>query len=916
MLAASDGAAHLPTTLAGIEAQTAAFDRLIAVDGGSRDTTRALLGDSIARSVLHAPREPYGRLIARGVAALPEARDGDWLWLLAHDAAPHPRALEMLLAHAEAHPSVTVVGPKVMRAEQSDRFAEFGQSMTRLGRSLLLHAGELDQGQRNDDSDRLGVAETGMLVRRDVLEQIGGFDDALPSIDAGLDVGVRARLAGHRVAVEPRARVRRDGGPEHFAARSIGDAHHVAIARRAQLHRRLAYAPLALLPLQWLLVLPLALVRTVAHLLAKRPTAVLAEWQAALAAMAALPAVVRARARIRRSRTVPWSQLRPLRASWRSVRLQRRALGDPERMHVDLDERVGYVEGAGLWVTALALAVGIVHSVQLLGAGAATGGALLPLSGSVAELWGNVLAGQRDALGDVVGAADPFALALALLGSLTPWNPSTAVVVLLFLAPALASLTGFFAIRRLTTTRWAPAIGAAVWAFSPILLLAIAEGRLGAILAHIALPLAVVGMLRAGTSWRTAGAAALAVALVVAGAPSLAPALLVTAVLGAVVAGRRAMRPLLALLPAAALLAPVVVDRVVAGHPLASLADPGVPLRSLPPTPVEAALLAADGTLGGLRKVAALLGEVDAVWLGVALVAPLAVCALAGVVLRPERAWIWVVLLLAGYATAVGASRLALTAVDDAGVAVWAGPGASLALLALVGLAALAAEADPRRAAVPGTLVALAAAAAAVPIVVIAFLAPATVVPAPERRMPAFVDAAAETEPHVGTLVLRALGEQTLAVRVERGSGTTLDALSTAELVRSEPSDRELELAQVAVDLASGGDVDASGVLDELGVRFLLLEPEREGGAAVHDRAQRSLDARGDLQSTGQTVAGLLWQRVAEPVAPEPIRAPWAGALLAAQLLALAGAAVAALPSLRRGARTRTRRTGGTGEWQ
>jgi GT2 family glycosyltransferase len=917
VLAASNGAAYLPATLAAIAAQSTAPDRVIAVDGASKDDSRALLEASGAHSVVAAQRLPYGQLIAKGVASLPAAEEGDWLWLLAHDAAPHPRALQALLAHVESHPSVVVVGPKVMRADVPDRFAEFGQTVTPFGRSLLLHEGELDQGQHDDDSDRLGVAETGMLVRRDVFAAIGGFDPALRSIDAGLDLGVRARLAGHRVAVEPRARVRRAGGPEHFAARAVSDANRVAIARRAQLHRRLVYANPVALVVHWLLLLPLALLRSVAHLLAKRPAAVLAEWRATLVTIVSFTDLARARSRIARSRTVGWAAMRGLRASWRAVRSQRRALGDPEGMQRIVDERVGFVEGAGLWVTALALIVGVVLLPQLIGAGAATGGALLPLSDSLGALWSNALLGVRDAFGDVVGPADPLTIVLALLGSLTPWQPSTAIVVLLFLAPAIASVTAFFAARRLTLSRWVPAVAAAVWALSPVLLAAVADGRLGALLAHLAMPLAVTGLLRAHRSWRSAGAAAIPLALVVAGAPVLLPAMLLLTLVAAAVGWRSPLRPIAALLPAAALIAPVVVGRWLDGSPLAALADPGVPLQAEAPGVLDVALLSADGTLGALEPaLAALLPGVDAMWVALALVVPLALSALAAVVLRPSRAWPWVLLLLAGFVTAVGASRLALTTLDGEPVTVWAGPGVSLMLSALIALAAAAADVDDRRATVPGGVVALVAVLAAVPLIASTFLTPSALVPAPDRRMPAFVDAAAAADPHVGTLVLRPLAEGVLAVDVERGSGTTLDTLSTTELAREEPSEAEAALAQASVDLASGGDVDVSGLLDEHGVRFVLLEEERQGAAGVHDRAQRSLDARGDLQAIGQTGVGLLWQRVeAAPAAMAPAPS-WAGWLLAAQLIALAGAVVAALPSLRRGARVRTRRLEGTGEWR
>ncbi len=917
MLAASNGAAYLPATLAAIAAQTVSPEHLIAVDGASKDDSRALLEASSARSVVVAPRLPYGQLIGKGVASLPAAEDGDWLWLLAHDAAPHPRALQALLAHVDAHPSVVVVGPKVMRADVADRFAEFGQTVTPFGRSLLLHEGELDQGQHDDDSDRLGVAETGMLVRRDVFAAVGGFDPALGSIDAGLDLGVRARLAGHRVAVEPRARVRRAGGPEHFAARSVSDAQRVAISRRAQLHRRLAYANPVALVLHWLLLLPLALLRSVAHLLAKRPAAVLAEWRATIVTLVALAAVARARSRIARSRTVGWAALRGLRASWRSVRSQRRALGDPGSMDRVVDERVGFVEGAGLWVTSLALIVGVVLLPQLIGAGAATGGALIPLADSLGAVWSNALLGTRDAFGEVVGPADPQTVVLALLGSLTPWEPSTAIVILLFLAPAIASVTAFFAARRLTLSRWVPAVVAAVWSLSPVLLAAVADGRLGALIAHLALPLAVTGLLRAHASWRSAGAAAIPLALVVAGAPVLLPMVLLLVLTAAGLGWRSPLRPLAALLPAALLIAPVVVARWREGRSLAALADPGVPLRADPPSVVDLALLSPDGTLSALEPaLAALLPGVDAAWIALALIVPLALSALVGVVLRPSAAWPWVLALLGGFATAVAASRLALTTLDGEPVAVWAGSGLSLVLLSLLALGVLAADVDDRPAAAPGALVALVAVATAVPLIAGTFLSPSALTPAPERRMPAFVDAAAAQDPGVGTLVLRPLAEGVLAVDVERGGGRTLDALSTTQLTREAVSPAEAELAQTAVDLAAGGDVDVTALLDDLGVRFVLLEEERQGAAGAHDRAQRSLDARGDLQSIGQTEAGLLWQRLEAQTAqrePSPAGAGW---LLAAQLLALVGAVIAALPSLRRGARARTRRLAGSGEWQ
>src|SRR5690606_21211102 len=107
-----------------------------------------------------------------------------------HDSAPAADALEQLLRAVEIAPSVAVAGPKAMAWDRPDVIAGFGESMTRFGSSVQLVDGELDQAQHDVLDDVLGVAANGMLVRRGVWEQLGGFDPALQTTDAGLDFSV------------------------------------------------------------------------------------------------------------------------------------------------------------------------------------------------------------------------------------------------------------------------------------------------------------------------------------------------------------------------------------------------------------------------------------------------------------------------------------------------------------------------------------------------------------------------------------------------------------------------------------------------------------------------------------------------------------------------------------------------------
>ncbi|WP_284297510.1 glycosyltransferase [Homoserinibacter gongjuensis] len=232
----------------------------------------------------------HGRHLRRrhrpGVAGRAPAEGAqEWLWLLRADSAPAPDALEALLAAVEVAPSVAVAGPKLVDPDDHARLRSFGVTMSGLGATVALVDDELDQAQYDSVTDVLAVAVDGAIVRRGVWQTVDGLDSGLPSADAGLDLGVRVRLAGHRVVRVPAARVERARRPEDVARKRPASARvRRRIARTAQLHRRFVYAPALAVPLHWLSLLPLALLRSIVQLLAKRPGAVPGEISAAFRA--------------------------------------------------------------------------------------------------------------------------------------------------------------------------------------------------------------------------------------------------------------------------------------------------------------------------------------------------------------------------------------------------------------------------------------------------------------------------------------------------------------------------------------------------------------------------------------------------------------------------------------------------------
>jgi len=871
IIVARTGAASLERTLTALAKQTRQPDTVIAVDAASNDGSAELLAAyGPTQFVTMGAKATLGEAIARALHVVAEpASDNDLLWLLGYDNAPEPEALAHLLAALELAPSVAIAGPKLMRADQPDFIASFGESMTRFGASVQLVDGELDQAQHDVRNDVLGVAAAGMLVRRSVWTALGGFDPGLPSIDAGLDFSVRARLAGHRVALVPGARVASAGGPELFGRRSISDRRRSRIARAAQLHRRLVYARAWTLVPHWLSLLPLAILRAIGQLLAKRPGAVGGEFSSALAVAFGASHVGAARRQLGRTRALGWGAIAPLRLPGHEVR-ERRAqarevASGSEGRAAERESRVGFISGGGLWIIIVAGILGIAAYGTLLGNVAVTGGGILPLATEPGELWRNVGYGWRDIGLGFMGASDPFAYVLAVLGSITFWEPSFSIVLVYVLALPIAAVGAWFCARRLTNRRWLPAIAALLWMLAPPLLGSLATGHLGAILAHLLLPWLVLCSINATRSWAAAAGAGLLFAAVTASAPSLAPALVIAWVAWLFAQPKSAHRLIGIPIPAAALFAPLVLQQIARGNPFGLLADPGVPSAVGAVSGWHLALAAPAPGLDGWQGVfdAMGFGAAGAPLLVAVLLAPLGVLAILALFVPGSRRAIPSMLIaLLGYLSAVAAVHISVTQVGAESTPVW--PAAALSLFWLGLLGAVMVALDALRAVAPpfAILVSLTVGALAVPLLSAAYLGITQVRSTGDRLLPAFVTVEAGTHPSIGTLLIAPHSNDGITVEVQRGAGTTLDDQSTLHATTTATTKADARLATLAGNLASRSGYDASADLRELGIGFVLLA-QPKGDDAVHERISQALDSNDLLVPVGTTDSGSLWRTTA-----------------------------------------------------
>lgn len=907
---------HLKRTLAGLAAQTRAADALTIVVCGTDARVTALAGDSRADAVIAASP---GMSYAHAIAAASARVDADSaVWLLAQDTAPEPDALAALVAALERSPSVAAVAPKLVRWEDRAQLVSLGSSMTRLGRAVELAEGQLDQGQHDGDEDVLGSDVRGLLVRADAWQSLGGVDPALAGADEGLDLGVRARLAGRRVCVAPDARVAVAGdGAAGLAAALDGRRirRRAYASRIAQLHRRLAYASPIAMPFLWLAIVPLALWRSVVQLVAKTPGLVGPEWAAAVVAAVRWRAIVRSRRRLRSAKSVSWSLLAPLRVSQAQLRQRFDAADDELPLVEGRADDLRFFSGGGAWAVLGALAVSIASFTALLAWPVLGGGGLLPLRATVAELWADAAYGRRAYGLDVVGPADPFAGVVAALGSLWPFDPSNAVVAVWILALPLAVLGGWFAATRITSRaplRIAAGVG---WALAPTFLSALVSGRPAAVLLHLLLPwLFYVGVV-VFRSWGAAGVASVLLVAVAACAPSLVPALVVLWVLAVVLAvvgheARGLPRLIWVLVPSVAVFAPLALHQVRAGDPVALLADPGLPWQGsiVDADAAGRALLAAGFPTpdpGGWSALLSAWGSTSSVWWVPLLVAPLGILAL----LAPTtRRWVAggvaLAITAAGLATAFVVVGLGLGFSQSQVVTVW--PGSALSLAWLGALAAALLTIDVGFALRPRFVRPAAIAVVVISLTVLAFPAltafargQTVLTDGPRSTLPAYIAAQGRSDTDVRTLVLTPQNAGGIAAQLVSGGSDSLGGQATIISTRTTPTTADGKVAIVSADLITAATTDSAAALADLGVQFVLLAPavapESDRARAVRLRADTSIDQSEGLVKVGVTARGVLWRVQPEPARPAPPTAAQLATARAVDLLQLGALGIALL---------------------
>ncbi|MGW3415409.1 glycosyltransferase [Streptomyces sp. NPDC000888] len=918
VLVSHDGARWLPEALAGLLGQERPVQNAVAADTGSADDSAQLLTEALgADRVVHlARRTGFGQAVeeatrtagvltpddlpylkrpsgwdpvtrtwrddAYDMPDLPHGEPEQWLWLLHDDCAPEPDALAQLLRvvenEAELGKEVAVIGPKLRGWYDRRALLEVGVTIANSGRRWTgLDRREQDQGQHDHVHPVLSVSTAGMLIRRDVFEELGGFDRRLPLMRDDVDLCWRAQSAGHNVLVAPEAVVRhaeaasRERRTVDCVGRTSASPHKVDKA--GAVYTLLVNARTTQLP--WILFRLVlgTLLRTVAYLVGKVPGQAVDEIRGLLGTLLRPERILAGRRRRGRPQ-VDKDELRPLfpppgatvRATIEQAAGSLVSRSDAEATagagrhggavesgpggddadFLEVEQfgrvkRVARKPGPVLFVALLF--VSLIACRSLFDSGALAGGALLPAPGDSSELWARYLDGWHAVGTGGTQTAPPYLALVAMLSSLLLGSTGLAVTVLLVASVPLAGFTAYFASRPLVESRLLRAWASVVYAFLPAATGALAGGRIGTSVLAILLPLlARAGIAASGLtnssgtrgSWRATWAYALLLTFTTAFTPIVWPIALVLGI---------------------ALL--VVRRNEITAYGLRFLAQLGTPLLVLAPWSLtllpfgffkEAGLEYGTGSASALDLLGASPGGPGTVS-GLMLIGVL-LAALAALLRTQRQAGIW-----AAWAVALVALVFAVLSNSSA----WAGPATLVYGLALLAAAALGADGARSRVAEQSfgwrqpVAALIAFTAAAGPLLVAAGWMIGGADGPLERRdpvqVPAFVAEESGTRDQARTLVLDSRSTAEVGYTLVRGSGARL---GDAELAAADGENEKL--GKVVANLVAGSGADQADELGGFAVRYVLVHK----GAPTEMTSV--LDATPGLSRLSQQDGSALWR--------------------------------------------------------
>jgi hypothetical protein len=181
--------------------------RLLLVDNGSSDGTPEAVASEIRGVQIIVNEKNLGFAAGCNVGLrYAMERGADQVLLLNNDTEVDPGALDYLMDLSA--PDVGMIAPKIYYAEAPNQIWSVGGGCHPLTLEKIRDArGQVDKGQWNEVLERDYLAGCALLLSRRMLTKVGLFDERFFMYYEDSDLSLRARKAGFRLLLAPKAQV-------------------------------------------------------------------------------------------------------------------------------------------------------------------------------------------------------------------------------------------------------------------------------------------------------------------------------------------------------------------------------------------------------------------------------------------------------------------------------------------------------------------------------------------------------------------------------------------------------------------------------------------------------------------------------------------------------------------------------------
>jgi len=294
-----NGRRWLERCLAALQRQQGCAFEVVVVDNASTDGSADIVPRRFPGYRLLALESNVG--FAAGNNAGARGATADYLVFLNNDTEVEPGWLAALCRPVKQDSSIGLVTSQILFMDDPERGRFRGDGYLRCGGAFKHRYGQLSEG-RSGESEVFGACGAGLLIRRDLFEKLGGFDEDFFMVYEDVDLSYRARLLGSRCVLARAAVVR------HAGSGSLGRVSPRAVfyGQRNLEWTWIKNSPASIL---WR-SLPSHLAYDLAGLAGYARAGELGTWlRAKRAAVAGLPRMWRKRRQIQRSSTVSAASL-------------------------------------------------------------------------------------------------------------------------------------------------------------------------------------------------------------------------------------------------------------------------------------------------------------------------------------------------------------------------------------------------------------------------------------------------------------------------------------------------------------------------------------------------------------------------------------------------------------------------------